>query len=273
MVVGSQPPRIPSTRVAALAGSRRAIQEIILSPEKYPNPPSTISISDVEVHIWAVCLDCPEIDRHRYQGTLSTDETGRALRFYFDEDRLRFVTARGAVRAILGLYLQEEPKNIRFEYTRYGKPEVFPRCGLRFNVSHSAGLAVLAITSGQDVGIDAEFIRPVTDFSRIARRFFSQREYQALEVLPAEARLRAFFACWTRKEAFIKAVGEGLSRPLDQFDVSVEPDGGARLESVAGSAQEASRWCMQDLPAIPGFAGTVIARSPCASLRSWRWIH
>lgn len=273
MVAGSQPPRIPSERVAALAGGRRAIQEIILSPEKYQAPPTTISISDAEVHVWAVCLDCPAVDRQRYHDTLSADETGRANRFYFKEDRFRFVVARGTVRTILGLYLQEEPQNIRFEYTRYGKPELSPCSGLRFNVSHSAGLAVLAITNGQDVGIDAEFIRPVADFNRIARRFFSLREYQALEALPPETRLRAFFACWTRKEAFIKAVGEGLSRPLDQFEVSVEPDGGARLESVADSAEEASRWFMQDLPAIPGFAGAVITRSPCASLLCWRWTH
>jgi len=273
MVAGSQPPCIPTKRVAALAGDRRATQAIVLSPEKYQDPPSTFSISDPEVHVWAVCLDSPELDQLRYQDTLSADEAGRAQRFHFTEDRLRFVVARGSVRTILGLYLEEEPKNIRFEYTRYGKPELSPRRRLHFNVSHSAGLAVLAVTNGQDVGIDAEFIRPVTDFSRIAERFFSQREYQTLEALPAETRLRAFFACWTRKEAFIKAIGEGLSRPLDQFNVSVEPDGGARLESVAGSAEEASRWCMQDLPAIPGYAGAVITRSPCASLRCWRWIH
>ena len=157
---------------------------------------------------------------------LSADEHARAERFYFQKDRERFMVARGLLRTVLGRYLNQEPSQLRFCYSPYGKPALATGSGrntLRFNVSHSHGLALYAITCGRELGVDVELIRPELPDEEIAERFFSFQEVSGLRALPPNMRLEAFFNCWTLKEAYIKARGEGLSLPLDQFDVALVP--------------------------------------------------
>jgi len=192
-------------------------------------------IGDDEVHVWRIALDRGDGDSLRAR--LSSDELARAARFHFERDRTRFLVARAALREILAHYLGASPAEIAFVYGDHGKPALAPPHGdLRFNLSHSHGLALCAVTRGREVGVDVERIRELDDLEDLARSVFSARELAALHRLPEPGLLAGFFTGWTRKEAFIKALGEGLSHPLKRFDVSLEPGRPARLERIDGNA-------------------------------------
>jgi 4'-phosphopantetheinyl transferase len=170
-----------------------------------------------EVHLWTQALDLTPQEVQRFCELLSDDERMRAGRFPFDRHRDRFIVARGRLREILAGYLNTEPKHIVFRYGEKEKPET---AGLKFNVSHSAGLAVYAITRDREIGVDVEEIRTAIAQEQIAERFFCSNEVCSIRTAPAEEQALAFFRCWTRKEAYIKALGVGLSIPLSSFDVS-----------------------------------------------------
>jgi 4'-phosphopantetheinyl transferase len=216
-------------------------------------PPDALTLGSNEVHVWRAALDQTSSEVRAFHDLLTTDEQHRADRFYFPKDREHFVVARGALRRILGRYLDTDPKHLRFSYTAFGKPALTDATGgkeLRFNVSHSKGMALYAITRGRDLGVDVELLREDFEGLEIAHHFFSRREVATLNALPDELRTRAFFNCWTRKEAYIKARGEGLSLPLDRFDVSLVPGEPAALLRTRHNPQEASRWDLQEL--FPG---------------------
>ncbi len=166
-----------------------------------------------EVHSWCVSLDVPSETSAGLYATLSQDERDRSARFRFARDRQRFVAARGALRALLGRYLGTRPGQIRFAYNAFGKPDLSPELGsrLRFNVSHSADLAVIAITTDAAIGVDLEYIRPHPDYAEIARSVFSAAEVDELNSVPSHLYPQAFLSCWTQKEAYLKARGEGLA--------------------------------------------------------------
>ena len=198
---------------------------------------------------------------------LDTDELARANRFYFEKDRKHFVVARGFLRALLGRYLQLEPKQLQFSYGAWGKPALdgeFRESRLRFNMSHSHGVALYAVTEGREIGIDVEHVRPDFASDNVARRFFSPFEVDVFSELPEDDRVAAFFRCWTRKEAYIKATGRGLSQPLDGFDVSLGP--AALLRNEDGAPE---RWTMIDFEVGPGYAGALVVESPVAKIRYW----
>ncbi|MFZ5918973.1 MAG: 4'-phosphopantetheinyl transferase family protein [Chloroflexota bacterium] len=229
-----------------------------------------------EVHVWRVPLDDPAVDVTSLHGALVEDERQRAARFYFARDRRRFVVARGMLRFFLGRYLDAKPASLRFRYSAHGKPSLAAGWGgdtLRFNISHANGLAVLAFALGREVGVDVEYIRPDLARLDVAEMFFSAQEVAVLRALPAEAQARAFFDCWTRKEAYIKARGEGLSLPLDQFDVSLSPGEPARLLSTPGDPSEAARWSLRALWPGPGYAAALAAEGPPWQLQCWQWTH
>lgn len=180
--------------------------------------------------------------------------------FHFARDRRRFVVSRGVLRAILGYYLAVGPNRLEFRYNEYGKPylaDKYGGCLLQFNVAHSQELVLYAFTRDREIGIDIEYIRPISDTEQIAKRFFSIEENTALQTIPTHLKLEAFFTCWTRKEAYIKAKGRGLSMPLDQFDVSVTPGERAELLSTRPDPQEANRWTLQALLPGQGYVGAV----------------
>lgn len=182
-----------------------------------------------EVHVWRAFLDEPPEAVAQYRGVMSPDELERAARFHFEKHSLHFVVARGALRMLLGRYLGRPPESLRFEANDYGKPSLRGAEALRFNLSHSHGIALYAFTLGRELGVDVEYVREDFDGLQIAGRYFSPREVEALTALPDGVRRRAFFECWSRKEAYIKARGLGLSMPLDSFDVSLAPDEPAAL--------------------------------------------
>jgi 4'-phosphopantetheinyl transferase len=183
----------------------------------------------------------------------------------FAHDRNRFVVARGLLRRLLGSYLGAAPGALRFKYTKYGKPFLeMPRSALvlSFNLSHSDAMALIAVAWHRKVGVDVERVRPDIQYDSIAKNVFSTREYADLCGLPQEQRCAAFFAGWTRKEAYIKARGEGLSRPLDSFSVSLLPDEPALLES-----EDDAGWHIYPLTPADGYAAAVAVAGQAAHLR------
>jgi len=183
---------------------------------------------------------------------------GRAAQFRFERDRNSFVLARGVLRTLLGRYLHISPAGIRFEYRPKGKPALALPAGIDFNVSHSGGLAVFAFTAGCEIGVDVESIRPLPDLQSIADRFFCAGEAAELMSLAADQREPAFYLCWTRKEAYIKASGDGLSAPLDGFRVTLRPGQPARFVHLANDTAQA--WSLHDLALASGYAAALAYR-------------
>jgi 4'-phosphopantetheinyl transferase len=226
-----------------------------------------------EVHVWRATLDQPPSQIESFRHTLAADEHARAERFYFQRDREHFIVARGVLRSLLGCYLNKAPECLSFRYSSYGKPALAWESGgntVRFNLSHSHGVALYAVTRGREVGIDLEYIRSDLEVEQIAERFFSRREVATLRTLPPEVQRQAFFLCWTRKEAYIKARGEGLSLPLDQFDVSLIPGEPVALLSTQGDPYEVSRWSLQELTPAPGYAAALAVEGRGWHLACWR---
>lgn len=202
-------------------------------------PPGELSLGGADVHVWRASLRPPRSRVEELRRTLAPDELVRAAAFRFPRDRDAFALARGLLRTLLGGYLGVPPGALRFAYTRYGKPYVEgpPGAGsLCFNLSHAHDIVLYAFARGRKVGVDVEYLRREFACDEIARRFFSPRELEALRAVPPERRTEAFFDRWTRKEAFVKAVGEGLSFPLDRFEVSLEPRATAALLAVRAAA-------------------------------------
>jgi 4'-phosphopantetheinyl transferase len=213
------------------------------------------------VHVWKVGLDLPEETTSALRRVLSPDERARADRFHFARDRARYTVAHAALRRVLARYVAAPAGGLRFTTNEYGKPALAGEAAardVRFNLSHSHALAVVAVTSGREVGVDVERVRPDVECMEIAGHYFSARESASLASLPASLRVQGFFACWTRKEAYIKATGLGLSQALDRFDVSLEPGPGAALLGCADDPTAATRWTMRDLEPAPGYAGALV---------------
>jgi 4'-phosphopantetheinyl transferase len=225
-----------------------------------------------DVHIWRADLDRPEAEVQALQQLLAEDELSRAARFHFQKDAHRFIVGRGLLRSILSRYLDVAPSQVRFDYTAYGKPVLAPasaRETISFNLAHSDRLALYAVTRDRAIGVDIEQIRPGIEHEQIAERFFSATERALLRTLPAELRAVAFFTCWTRKEAYIKAHGEGLSLPLDQFDVSFTPGEPARLVHTAGDPGEAARWSLHELHPGTGYVAALAAEGQGWRIACW----
>jgi 4'-phosphopantetheinyl transferase len=194
-------------------------------------------------------------------GLLSDAERHRASRFVFDRDRRRFTVSRGRLRQLLAARLGVAPEAVELTYGAYGKPAVAAGPAdpdLRFNVSHCDDLAVYAFSYGVDIGVDVEAIRVIPDADRIAARFFSRRESETYRTLDACDKPVGFFNCWTRKEAFIKALGDGLRHRLDSFDVSLAPDEPAAILRVGAAAGDECGWRMESFAPAPGFVAAVV---------------
>jgi 4'-phosphopantetheinyl transferase len=240
----------------------------------WAEPPANLMLPADEVHVWRAPLGQTDERLECLRGTLAPDECERAARFYFERDRRHFVAARGLLREILSLYLKLPPASLRFVYTPYGKPHLADGSGaegLRFNVSHSGGMALYAVSCGRELGVDIEEVRADVEYEQIAERFFSKQEVLALRELPAGLRQEAFYLCWTRKEAYIKGIGEGLSLPLDSFDVSLTPGAPASLLAVRGDAREGARWDLRALEPGPGYHAALVAEGHDWHLRCWQW--
>ncbi len=234
-------------------------------------PPARPTLAPNEVHLWRVSLVQPPFPLDLLWRQLNPDEVERAQRYRFERDRRRFVVARGMLRVILARYTGLAPNAIQFEYSDHGKPSLPDRSDLAFNASDSGEWMALGVARDRLIGVDIEQVRADVATMEIAERFFSEREAAALRALPQDDRTDAFFRCWTRKEAFIKAIGEGLSYPLHEFDVTLGPNEPARLLFVRNAPEAPSRWWMIDFPVAEGYAGAAIAEQPVASVQYWAW--
>jgi len=225
------------------------------------------------VDVWSVRLDEPARAGSAV-AVLSPDEIARASRFHFEKDRIHFTQCRSALRDRLTGYIAIPAAEIRFEYLASGKPQLAgeqnPR-GLQFNVSHSANMALIAVGSEHRLGVDIEKIRGDVDTTALAERFFSLRERAGLQALPEHLRVPGFFACWTRKEAFLKATGEGFSFPLEDFSVTTHPDLDPELEEIKGSADAGIQWFLADLRVVEGFRATVARERSPYRLKTRAW--
>jgi len=219
-----------------------------------------------EVHVWKIALDRPAGVVGELRGLLSADELARADRFRVERGRERYIVGRGVLRTLLNRYTGAPPHALVFAYNEFGKPEL-PGSEVCFNLSHSHGIALAAVTRGRAVGVDIERIREEVIGERIAQRFFSPAEARTLAGLPPAQQARAFFDCWTRKEAWIKARGEGLSIALDSFEVTLGPGEPARLVATRPDAQEADRWSLQALECEPEFAAAVAVAGEIGGVR------
>ena len=218
----------------------------------------SLNLPAVEVHVWFADLNQHSADN--LKPLLAPDEAARADRFHFDKDRNHYVVARALLRKLLAAYLGANAAELQFTYAEKGKPSlrVPSQSLLNFNLAHSHGKAVYAFASGRELGTDLEFIREEFAGEDIAERFFSSAEIESLRSVPADLTKQAFFNCWTRKEAYIKARGEGLSMPLDVFDVSLEPGEPAVFLRNHKEPREASRWSMRALTAPEGYVAALV---------------
>ena len=235
------------------------------------SPPDQVLLGALDIHVWRLSLVQPGEIVAALGRLLSADETERARRFHFDKDRRQFIVARGTLRRLIGRYLEATPESIRFTYQEYGKPHLvdslYPT--LKFNLAHSGSLAVFAFTRLGEIGVDLEQIKPELAGEDIARRFFSEGEVASLDALAESERALAFFNCWTRKEAFIKAKGLGLSLPLDQFDVSLIPGHEPRLLRTAWDEDEAERWSIRALDVAEDYVGALAIEAHDWQLSCW----
>jgi len=236
--------------------------------------PRKVILKNNEVHVWCSSLTLkPEI-LNKLRLILSTDEIERADRFHSQKDQFGFIAGRGILRSILGYYLQIEPSEIRFTYNTHGKPSIAnitEASGLNFNISHSHELALYALTRGRGIGIDIERLRSNLSFERIAKRFFPPAEFEKLRSLPPEEFVEGFFNFWTCKEAYIKAIGKGLSIPLNQFAVTVHANKTVKIQNSKTNHCEESRWSFYTLRPAPGYVGALTVEGKKLRIKYWMW--
>lgn len=227
-----------------------SIIDLIIQPDTL----SKISkLTDSEVQVWSSSLDISDANLDVCRQILSKDEFQRATRFHFEKDRKHFVASRGILRFLLGAYAKIPPAQIRFDYGEKGKPFVAGTpTDLRFNVSHSHGRALWGFTLHRRFGLDLEYTEREVDIDAVAQRFFSAKEWNAMKDLSFEERKTCFFNCWTRKEAFVKALGDGLTFGLSAFDVTVFQQ--AKITRIDGP-EKPQDWTLQALTLADGYAG------------------
>ena len=236
--------------------------------------PAASRIGTIHAHPVGVKTSCESIEVevaslaaapgavHAAVALLSDDERHRARRFVFERDRRRFILARARLRELLGERLGTRADSIEFEYNAHGKPALsrrFTRSDLQFSVSHCDDVATYAFARGGAIGIDVEAVRPVSEADDIAARCFSRREYAAYRMLTPSERALGFCNCWTRKEAFVKALGDGLSIPLDRFDVTLAPGESARVLRIDNTPGD-SGWRLDSFRPAAGYVAAIARR-------------
>lgn len=221
-----------------------------------------------EVHLWRVELDAVAVAEPRWQRILASDELERAKTFRFSRDRQHFTATRAWLRILLGGYVECDPEELTFGYGEKRKPFLKSCHGsepVEFNLTHSGSRALLAFARGREVGVDIEQTRNNLDYEVLALRFFSPAEQKELTALESPEKCRGFFRCWTRKEAYIKATGAGLSLPLGDFDVSLKPAPQNALLATRPDPGEAKHWLLREVAAGEGYEAAL-----CVKGKGWR---
>ena len=237
-------------------------------------PEPGLELQAGEVHIWSVALDPPTPEVERLGRALAEDEWERARRFRFEQHRRQYVVGRGALRTLLGTYLGVRPEAVRFRYGPRGKPflesDLESAGDLHFNLSNSHEMALVGFVRGPEIGVDIEYLKPMPDCEQISERFFSESERRVLRGIPGRAKELAFFNCWTRKEAYLKAVGEGLAAPLDSFDVTLAPEDPPRMLTLEGDPERAARWFFHHLVPAEQYVGAIAIEGGTWEVKRWK---
>ena len=239
----------------------------------YTLPPN-MEIAPDEVHVWLVSLQIPSDDLHRLTTYLSPDEEKRVQKFHFEKDKRDYCACRGTLRVILGAYLKQNPASLSFSHNDLGKPflsENTEANKLLFNLSHSRSMALYCLSRGRRVGIDLEYIHSEIVEGLLNEHVFSSRETTKLQALPEKEQIKAFFDCWTRKEAFSKALGKGISIPMNQFEVSFVPGEPPRLLHTEWSTEEPDLWEIVDLNIDRRYSAALAVEGRNLRLRCWEW--
>ena len=239
--------------------------------EIWKEPPASIQLSADEIHLWRVDLGSNAIGNSPKECLLSDDEIARAKKFHFSRDKDSFVRARAALKCILARYVPYLPNRIRFFYKPNGKPELLAtqnNIGLNFNLSHSGDFAIIGVTLGRRIGVDVERYRTL-EFLEIARRYFSSSESRQLTALPPNELQNNFFACWTRKEAFLKALGEGIGVLLPHVSVTVAQFESPKLIEFQGNADASLRWSLADTQVSDGYAAALAFENGPVTIRNY----
>lgn len=256
----------------------KAIQPIAATP--MPPPICIQSIAGFrfdmpnQVHIWSVELDALASKLHHLRTFLSGDELEKSARFRFDRHRNRYVAAHGWMRNVLGRYVSLPPTRLQFDSGPKGKPFLIGDANsraLQFNMAHSETMALLAISPTARVGVDVERVRPMPDADELVSRFFSRREADQFRDVPADRKGEAFFNLWTRKEAWLKATGEGIAHLLAQVEVAFLPSEPARLLELPKEYETATGWSLSSFSPAPGYIGAMAVESAEVNplVRSW----
>lgn len=237
----------------------------------WPTQSSPVVLRDDEVHVWTAELD-HEPDRFAALSELLVEEDlERADRYRIPTVRAHFIVARAVMRSVLGHYLHVDPRKVTFHYGPQGKPYLLhPARPLYFNISHSHGLALVAVSRHVEVGVDVEQVRAF-NHEAFAERYFAPGEVAALMAVPEAQRAEIFFHAWTRKEAFMKATGEGIALGLDRFEVSLAPMEPARLVLLDGCPRRAADWSLCHLTPAAGYVGALALRHRGMQVRCWHW--
>ena len=223
-------------------------------------PIGKLKIGDGEVHVWYGSYNDMQPYLSLISHMLSRTEQMRAEKYHFPIDRDRYLVRHGVLRILTGLYLSIDPMQIRFGMNQYGKPVIQNTCRgdpLQFNISYSNEMVLFAFTRGRLIGVDIEFIKSIPDMDAIVESCFSSNENAEFNALPIKKRQEAFYHCWTQKEAFVKAIGDGLSRSLDHFDVSLTLGTDAELRRTAWDQYEAARWSLKTITLVPGYIASL----------------
>jgi 4'-phosphopantetheinyl transferase len=239
--------------------------KMIFSNPVWVTAPTEVSILSEDVHIWRISLDRPQIELQDLRKTLSEDEIARAERFYFEEHRQNFIAGRGILRKILSQYLNIQPQQVQFSYEAKGKPvlaDKFCMSKISFNLSHSQGLALCAISCVRSIGVDLEYMRPM-EVEALSERFFSVREHEFICSLPPEERQEIFFRYWTCKEAYLKATGVGLTH-LENIELSLAPEQPAKIISDED-------WCLFELLPADNFLSAVAVAGSGFNIKYWQY--
>ena len=248
----------------------RRIDVFMEKSSKWVQAPDSLSLQAGQVDVWRICLEQGGEILDRFRRTLSPEELDRAGRFRFERLQRHFVVSRGFLRYVLGRYLAVEPSSLKFAYNDYGKPSLAGEVSLQFNMSHSHEMGLVAVTRGAAVGVDVEHIRVDFASEDIATRFFSPLEVETFSSLPSEERVAAFFRCWSRKEAYIKAIGKGLSQPLDGFDVTLAPYEPAAL--LRAGEEDKLRWSLSDLDVGSDYASALAVEGAPSQISCFQFV-
>ena len=242
----------------------------------WQHPPQQPILSNNQVHVWRANLELSTTAIEQLATCLSSDEISRANKFRFPIHKRRFIVARGILRQLLGNYLQLSPERIEFEYGDRGKPRLatsVAESSLQFNISHSEEYALYGFTHHHLIGVDLEYLREMKDAVKLAERFFSPREFKFLASLTEKQQRKVFFQLWTAKEAYLKAIGTGLTNSLASIDISFDQAGNPNLLSIEGDLGATANWFMY--PCVPetNYVATVAIKTQTngQQIDFWNW--